>query len=91
MLMSSIRQGRFFCFLLSCYNSTMKKELEKLRNARSAKNAQSAKKFPNIDLQEDEHIVLSMTRTKLGRVGIWLFTAIVVIFCRNTSTKRAKK
>lgn len=79
MLMSSIRQGRFFCFLLSCYNSTMKKELEKLRNARSAKNAQSAKKFPNIDLQEDEHIVLSMTRTKLGLLGIWLFTAIIII------------
>lgn len=79
MLMSSIRQGRFFCFPLSCYNSTMKKELEKLRQARSAKNAQSAKKFPNIDLQEDEHIVLSMTRTKLGLLGIWLFTAIIII------------
>lgn len=57
----------------------MKKELEKLRNARSAKNAQSAKNFPNIDLQEDEHIVLSMTRTKLGLLGIWLFTAIIII------------
>lgn len=51
----------------------MKKELEKLRHARSAKD------FPNIDLEEDEHVVLSMTRTKLGLLGIWLFTAIIYI------------
>lgn len=51
----------------------MKKELEKLRHARSAKD------FPNIDLQEDEHVVLSMTRTKLGLLGIWLFAAVIVI------------
>lgn len=51
----------------------MKKELEKLRHARSAKD------FPNIDLQEDEHVVLSMTRTKLGLLGIWLFAAIIII------------
>ena len=51
----------------------MKKELEELRHARSAKD------FPNIDLNEDEHVVLSMTRTKLGLIGIWLFAAIVVI------------
>ena len=51
----------------------MKKELEKLRHARSAKD------FPNIDLNENEHVVLSMTRTKLGLIGIWLFTAIIII------------
>lgn len=51
----------------------MKKELEKLRHARSAKD------FPNIDLEEDEHVVLTMTRTKLGLLGIWLFAAIVII------------
>ena len=51
----------------------MKKELEKLRHARSAKD------FPNIDLNEDEHVVLSMTRTKLGLIGIWLFASIVII------------
>ena len=51
----------------------MKKELEQLRHARSAKD------FPNIDLNEDEHVVLSMTRTKLGLIGIWLFAAVVII------------
>lgn len=51
----------------------MKKELEKLRHARSAKD------FPNIDLQEDEHVVLSMSRTKLGLLGIWFFAAIILI------------
>ena len=51
----------------------MKKELEKLRHARSAKD------FPNIDLEEDEHVVVAMTRTKLGLLGIWLFAAIVII------------
>lgn len=51
----------------------MKKELEKLRHARSAKD------FPNIDLNEDEHVVLSMTRTKLGLIGIWLFASVVII------------
>ena len=51
----------------------MKKELEKLRHARSAKDS------PNIDLNEDEHVVLSMTRTKLGLIGIWLFASVVII------------
>lgn len=43
------------------------------------RHARSAKDFPNIDLEEDEHVVLSMTRTKLGLLGIWLFTAIIYI------------
>ena len=51
----------------------MKKELEKLRHARSAKD------FPNIDLYEDEHVVLLMTRTKLGLLGIWLFAALIFV------------
>ena len=43
------------------------------------RHARSAKDFPNIDLNEDEHVVLSMTRTKLGLIGIWLFASIVII------------
>ena len=43
------------------------------------RHARSAKDFPNIDLNEDEHVVLSMTRTKLGLIGIWLFAAVVII------------
>lgn len=43
------------------------------------RHARSAKDFPNIDLNEDEHVVLSMTRTKLGLIGIWLFASVVII------------
>ena len=51
----------------------MKRELEKLRHARSAKD------FPNIKLDEDEHVVLSIKRSFLGLIGIWLSGALCLI------------
>ena len=51
----------------------MKRELEKLRHARSAKD------FPNIKLDEDEHVVLSVKRSFLGLIGLWLGGAICLI------------
>lgn len=51
----------------------MKAELEKLRHARSAKD------FPNIKLNEDEHVELSIKRSLLGVIAIWLISAICII------------
>ena len=51
----------------------MKKELVKLRHARSTKD------FPNIKLDEDEHVVVSMKRSFLGLIGLWLGGAICLI------------
>lgn len=52
----------------------MKQELEKLRHARSAKD------YPNIKLDDDEHVVLSMKRSFLGLIGLWLGSAVCIIF-----------
>ena len=51
----------------------MKADLEKLRHARSAKD------FPNIKLNDDEHVELSMRRSMLGIIAIWLISAILIV------------
>ena len=51
----------------------MKRELAKLRHDRSAKD------FPNIKLGEDEHVVISMRRSFLGLIGLWLGGAVCLI------------
>jgi len=51
----------------------MKRDLEKLRHARSAKD------FPNIKLDENEHVVVYMKRSFLGLIGLWLVGAIALI------------
>lgn len=51
----------------------MKAELEKLRHARSAKD------FPNIKLNEDEHVELSIRRSLLGVIAIWLISAVCIV------------
>ena len=51
----------------------MKRELEKLRHARSAKN------YPNIKLNEDEHVVVFMIRSFLGLIGLWFGGAVCLI------------
>lgn len=43
----------------------MKKDLAKLRHARSAKD------FPNVDLEDDEYVELAIDRSKLGLILIW--------------------
>ena len=51
----------------------MKADLEKLRHARSAKD------FPNIKLNDDEHVELSIRRSMLGIIAIWLISAILIV------------
>ncbi len=65
----------------------MKKELSQIKHARSAKE------FPNIDLAEDEYVILSIERSKLGIIVIWFvvgFLAVAlttaVILLSNTAT-----
>ncbi len=65
----------------------MKKELSQIKHARSAKE------FPNIDLAEDEYVILSIERSKLGIIVIWFvvgflavaLTTAVILLC-NTAT-----
>lgn len=64
---------RFNRYALSWYNNSMKADLEKLRHARSAKD------FPNIKLNDDEHVELSMRRSMLGIIAIWLISAILIV------------
>jgi len=65
----------------------VKKELSQIKHARSAKE------FPNIDLAEDEYVILSIERSKLGIIVIWFvvgFLAVAlttaVILLSNTAT-----
>lgn len=56
----------------------MKKDLTKLRHARSVKD------FPNIDLQKDEYVELAIGRSKKGLILIWAgecagFVALTII------------
>ena len=44
----------------------MKKELVRLRHARSKKD------FPEITLEEDEYVELAIRRSKIGLIFIWL-------------------
>lgn len=60
----------------------MKKELVRLRHARSKKD------FPDITLEEDEYVELAIRRSKIGLVFIWLgvllgfaaLTAALILF-----------
>ena len=63
----------FLIFVKYAILYLMKRELEKLRHARSAKN------YPNIKLNEDEHVVVFMKRSFLGLIGLWLGGAICLI------------
>ena len=51
----------------------MKKELAAIKHARSAKE------FPGVDLAEDEYVVLSIERSKLGVIAIWFVAAVLAI------------
>ncbi len=51
----------------------MKTELAKVQHARSAKD------FPEIDLEQDEHVVLHIRRSRIGVVFIWAIVALMVL------------
>ena len=51
----------------------MKTELAKVQHARSAKD------FPEIDLEQDEHVVLHIRRSRIGVVFIWAMVALMVL------------
>ncbi|MBR5669926.1 PH domain-containing protein [Candidatus Saccharibacteria bacterium] len=51
----------------------MKTELAKVQHARSARD------FPEIDLEQDEHVVLHIRRSRIGVVFIWVIVALMVL------------
>ena len=51
----------------------MKTELAKVQHARSAKD------FPEIDLEQDEHVVLHIRRSRIGVIFIWTIVALMII------------
>ena len=56
-----------------CYNHNMKDELAQVKHARSAKD------YPDINLEADEHVVLHLKRSRIGIIGIWTMAAFCVI------------
>lgn len=63
----------------------MKKELIRLRHARSKKD------FPDITLEEDEYVELAIRRSKIGLIFIWLgallglvaLTVVLILFAHG--------
>ena len=51
----------------------MKTELARVQHARSAKD------FPEIDLEQDEHVVLHIRRSRIGVIFIWTVVALMII------------
>ncbi|MBR5418730.1 PH domain-containing protein [Candidatus Saccharibacteria bacterium] len=51
----------------------MKTELARVQHARSAKD------FPEIDLEQDEHVVLHIRRSRIGVIFIWTIVALMII------------
>ena len=51
----------------------MQTDLTKVQHARSAKD------FPEIDLEQDEHVVLHIRRSRIGIILIWTVVALMVI------------
>ncbi len=51
----------------------MKKELSQIKHARSAKE------YPGIDLEPDEHVVLHIKRAHIGVVLIWVVVGIIIL------------
>ena len=51
----------------------MKDELAQVKHARSAKD------YPDINLEADEHVVLHITRSRIGIIAIWTMAALCVI------------
>ncbi len=66
----------------------MKKELVRLRHARSKKD------FPEITLEEDEYVELAIRRSKIGLIIIWLgvllgfvaLTFVLVLFAHGATS-----
>ena len=56
-----------------CYNHNMKDELAQVKHARSAKD------YPEINLEADEHVVLHLKRSRIGIIGIWTMVAFCII------------
>lgn len=56
-----------------CYNHNMKDELAQVKHARSAKD------YPDINLEADEHVVLHLKRSRIGIIGIWSMAAFCAI------------
>lgn len=56
-----------------CYNHNMKDELAQVKHARSAKD------YPDINLEADEHVVLHLKRSRIGIIGIWSMVAFCAI------------
>ncbi len=56
-----------------CYNNNMKEELAQVKHARSAKD------YPDIDLEADEHVVLHFKRSRIGIIAIWTMVAFCVV------------
>lgn len=50
----------------------MKKELDKLKHARSVKQ------FPSIDLEDNEYVVLHIKRARVGIVFIWTMVGVLI-------------
>ncbi len=55
------------------YDKNMKDELAQVKHARSAKD------YPEINLEADEHVVLHLKRSRIGIIGIWTMVAFCVI------------
>ncbi|MBO4855081.1 PH domain-containing protein [Candidatus Saccharibacteria bacterium] len=51
----------------------MKDELAQVKHARSAKD------YPDINLEADEHVVLHLKRSRIGIIGIWSMVAFCAI------------
>ena len=51
----------------------MKAELSKIKHARSAKE------YPGVDLEPDEHVVLHIKRAHIGIVLIWVIVGIIIL------------
>ena len=51
----------------------MKAELSKIKHARSAKE------YPGVDLEPDEHVVLHIKRAHIGIVLIWVVVGIIIL------------
>ncbi len=56
-----------------CYNKNMKEELAQVKHARSAKD------YPDINLESDEHVVLHLKRSRIGIIAIWTMVAFCII------------
>lgn len=51
----------------------MKKELAKIRSAKSAKQ------YSDISLEKDEYVVLCLERSRIGVIGIWAVVGLVIL------------